>query len=51
MELHSQVLHTSPERAAVMAENARGRHVEALLTQSKEGYDGETLPMRADELP
>ena len=51
MELHTQVLHTSPERVAVMAENARGRQVEALLTQSKEGYDGEMLAMRADELP
>jgi hypothetical protein len=51
MELYTQVLHTSPERVAVMAENARGRQVEALLTQSKEGYDGEMLAMRADELP
>jgi hypothetical protein len=51
MELYTQVLHTSPERAAAMAEQAHGRQVEALLKHSKEWYDSEMLAMRADELP
>jgi hypothetical protein len=51
MDLYTQLLHTSPEQAAAIAENAHGRKVEALLMYSKEWYDGEMRAMRADELP
>lgn len=51
MDLYTQTLHTSPDRAAAIADRARGREVEALLTYSKEWYDSELMAMRADELP
>jgi hypothetical protein len=51
MDLFTQVLHASPERAHTIAERARGKAVEGLLSYAQNWYDGELRAMRADELP
>lgn len=50
MDLYTQMLHSSPARAAIIADRARGRDVEALLTYSKDWYERQTRAMKADEI-
>lgn len=48
-ELYTQLLHRSPDRAAVVSSHAQGTHVEALLAYSKRQYDNSMTAMRTDE--
>ena len=48
-ELYTQLLHRSPERAAVVAGDARSTSVEPLLAYAKRVYDGSMTAMKADE--
>jgi hypothetical protein len=50
MELYTQMLHRSPDRAAMLADNARGKAVEPFLTYSKNWYDQQMRAMKADEI-
>jgi len=50
MELYTQMLHSSPDRAAIVAGHAQGKDVEALLTYSKDWYEREMRAMKADEI-
>lgn len=50
MELYTQMLHRSPDLAAVVAGHARGKDVEALLNYSKDWYEREMRAMKADEV-
>jgi hypothetical protein len=50
MELYTQMLHRAPERAALIAEHARGKNVESFLTYAKSWYEREMRGMKADEL-
>lgn len=50
MELYTQMLHSAPDRAAILAGHAQGKDVEALLTYSKDWYDREMSAMKADEI-
>jgi hypothetical protein len=49
MDIYTQMLHSSPQRAAIIAEHARGREVEALLSYSRNWYERQTGAMRSDE--
>jgi hypothetical protein len=51
MELYTQMLHRAPERAASLAERARGKNVESFLAYAKGWYEREMRGMKADELP
>ena len=48
-ELYTQLLHRSPERAAVVAGDARSTSVEPLLAYTKRVYDGSMTAMKTDE--
>jgi hypothetical protein len=48
-ELYTQLLHRSPERAAVITGDARSTPVEPLLAYAKRQYDGSMTAMKADE--
>jgi hypothetical protein len=48
-ELYTQLLHRSPERAAVIASDATSTRVEPLLAYTKRQYDGSMTAMKADE--
>jgi len=50
VELYMQMLHRSPDRAAVVADHAKGSTVEPLLAYAKETYDREMAARSADEL-
>lgn len=50
VELYTQMLHRSPDRAALLAEHARGKSVEPLLAYAKDSYDRETAARKADEI-
>jgi len=49
VELYMQMLHRSPDRAAVVSAHARGSSVQPLLTYAKESYDREMAARTADE--
>lgn len=49
MELYTQLLHRSPDSAALVAEHARGTAAEPLLAYTKESYDRETAVRMADD--
>jgi hypothetical protein len=49
-ELYMQMLHRSPDRAAVVAEHAHGKSVESLLAYAKDSYDHEMTARKADEI-
>ena len=49
MELYTQLLHRSPDRAALVAERGRGTPVEPLLAYTKDSYDRETAARTADD--
>jgi len=51
MDLYTQVLHSSPDHAATIAEHASGKPVDPLLTYSKDWLDSERLAMQANETP
>jgi hypothetical protein len=48
-ELYTQLLHRSPDRAELIADLARGKSVEPLLTYAKDSYNREMAAMKADE--
>jgi hypothetical protein len=48
-ELYTQLIHRSPERAAVIASDAKSTSVEPLLAYTKHQYDGSMAAMKADE--
>ena len=50
VELYTQMLHRSPDRAAVVAEHAQGKPAEALLAYAKDSYDREMAARKADEI-
>lgn len=50
MELYTQMLHRAPERAALLAEHAKGKNVESFLAYAKSWYDRQMRGMKADEL-
>jgi hypothetical protein len=50
VELYTQLLHRSPERAAVIADLAKGKSVEQLLAYAKDSYNREMDAMKADEI-
>lgn len=49
MELYTQLLHRSPDRADLVAQHAKGTSVEPLLAYTKETYDRETAARKADD--